>query len=174
MIQVLLVVNDKNSIDLIKALCLYKGCKVLVADNPQSLLHFLHEETIDIIFFDLSSEHLSAFDLIFSVCDFDKIPAILISQKINHSEETELLKRNIFYRLAEPLNSEEIDQVIDAAIKAVQAKMPEKEYFITGKMVAGDSGINKQMKQKTSRKVFRSVYRNIQNYDRRTEECRDC
>ncbi len=169
MIKILLVIQDKNSADLIKALCLYKGCTVLVADNPRRLMQFLREETIDMVFLDNSSMYLSVLDMIFSVCDFDhEMPAILISDNIDKSEEIEMLKKNIFYRLVKPLNTEEIDAVIDAAIITVSTKMPQKESIVTEKMVAENPEINEQMKKiKPFSKTFNFINRNIQNSDRK-------
>jgi len=171
MTQILLAIQDKNSIDLIKAVCCYKGCKVLVADNSHKLLYFLREEKIDIVFFELSSLYSLAFDMIFSINDFDyERPVILIYEEISLSEEIEFRKRRIFYQAVKPLNSNEIEQVIDAAVNAVSTKMPEKECYTEEKMIA-ESSINKQRiekwKQITSKDVFSSVFRIIPNFDRR-------
>ncbi len=169
MIKILLVIQDKNSANLIKALCLYKGCTVLVADNPRRLMQFLREETIDIVFLDNNCIYLSVLDIIFSVCDFDhEILSVLIFEKINQSEEIEMLKKNIFYRMVNPLNNEEIEAVIDAAIKTVSTKMPQKVSITKEKMVAENSEINEQMKQiKPFSKTFNFINRKIQNSDRK-------
>ena len=60
--------------------------------------------------------------------------------------------------------------MIEAAINAVSTKMPDKECYTEGKTVTGNSIIKEQIKkwkQKTSKKVFRSVYKSIPSFDRR-------
>ncbi len=169
MINILLVIEDKNSADLIQALCLYKGCKILVADNPRRLLQFLHEESIDIAFLDNSSMYLSVLDIIFSVSDAEnEMPVIMIFDKIDQSEEIKMLKKNIFYRLVKPLNNDEIEAVIDAAIKTVSTNVPQNSVITAEKMVTGNSEINEQVKQiKPFSKTFSFVNRTIQNSDRK-------
>lgn len=171
MIQVLLIDQDPNFIDLVKALCCNKGCKVLVADNSHKLLYFLYNENIDIVFFKLSSLNSLSFDMIFSIYDFDhKRPVILISEKIGLSEEIELLTRNIFYRATKPVNSDEIEQVLEAAINAVSTKMSEKGYNNEEIMVTENSINQKQIvkwKQKYSMNIFRSNFRRIPKFDSR-------
>lgn len=167
MIQILLVIQDKNSADIIKALCQYKGCKVFIADNSDKLLYFLREETIDIVFLDLSSLYSSAFDLIFSAKEFGReLPVVMISEQISLSEERELRKNKIFYHAVLPFNPDEIEQVIEAAIKAVTTEKFEKEYSAEGEIVAGDS-INKKQIKTLKQNISRDVFRNIPNFDKR-------
>ncbi len=171
MIKVLLVIKDQNSIDLIKAVSCYKGCKVFIADSSDKLLHFLQEENIDIIFLDLNSLYSSAFDLIFSINEYNhELPVILMSDHISLPEERELRKNKIFYHATVPLNPDEIEQVIEAAINAVPTKLQEKECYAEEIMTI-DNSINKlqgeKFKRKTSRNVFRSTFKIIPNIDRR-------
>lgn len=171
MIKVLLAIHNQNSIDLIKAVCCCKSCKVFIADNSDKVLYFLREETIDIVFLDLSSLYSSAFDLIFSANEFEReLPVVMISEQISLSEERELRKNKIFYHAVMPFNPDEIEQVIESAIKAVTTEMPDKECYTEGKTVTRNF-INKEQiekwKQKTSKKVFGSVFRSIPNFDKR-------
>ncbi len=171
MIQVLLVVQDQDSHDLIKAVCCYKGCRVLVADNSYNLLLFLQKEKIDIVFFDLSHLNSLALDMIFAIDDLDhERPAILISEKISLAEEIELQKRNIFYRAVKPVNSDEIEQVIEAAINAVSTKTSELERYTEETIVTENSIIEERIdkrQQKTSEKVSRDVFGIFPTADRR-------
>ena len=167
MIQILLVIQDKNSADIIKALCQYKGCKVFIADNSNKFLYFLREETIDIVFLDLSSLYLSAFDLIFSVKEFEhELPVVMISEQISLSEERELRKNKIFYHAVIPINPDEIEQVIEAAIKAVTSEKFEKEYD-TEKKIAAGSSVNKERIKKLREKISWEAFRYIPNFDKR-------
>lgn len=161
MIQVLLVVQDQNSNDLIKALCCYKGCKVLVADNSYNLINFLQKEKIDIVFFELSRLNSLALDMMFEINGFDhERLVILISENISESEEAEILKRRIFYRVVKPLNSDEIKQVIDVAINAVWAKMPEEEYHTEERMLA-DESMTKEQSEKYRQEISRNIFRHV-------------
>ena len=148
MIKVLLVIQNQNSIDLIKAVCCYKGCMVFVADNSDKLLYFLREETIDIVFLDLSSLYSSAFDIIFSINDlYHERPVVLISEQISLYEENELRKNKIFYHAVTPFNPDEIEQVIEAAIKAVTKEKFEKECYTEKKIDSGISINNVQIEK---------------------------
>ncbi len=167
MIKVLLAIQEQDSINLIKSVCCYKGCKVFVADNSDKLLYFLNEETIDIVFLDLSSLYSSAFDLIFSINDFDRErPVVLISEQISLPEEKELRKNKIFYHAVIPFNPDEIENVIEAAINAVSTEVPENEYYAEGEIVAGDS-INLEQIKKLKKNISRNVFRIIPNFDKR-------
>jgi len=167
LIQILLVIQDKNSADIIKALCQYKGCKVFIADNSDKLLYFLREETIDVVFLDLSSLYSSAFDLIFSTKEFGReLPVVMISEQISHSEERELRKNKIFYHAVLPFNPDEIEQVIEAAIKAITTEKIEKEYYTEKKIDAGNSK-NKEHIKKLRKKISRDVFRSIPNFDKK-------
>lgn len=120
MIQALIIGRNKESNDSIKAVCCYKGCKVIVIDNLLDL-NFLNSEKIDIVFMEFDSLQSLATDLVFSLVNANAAgrPVIIVSEKIGLAENIELQKRKIFYRLAKPLNTEEIEHVIDAAIATV-------------------------------------------------------
>lgn len=162
MVNILLVIHDKNSVDLIKALCLYKGCKVFVADNPRRLLKFLHEEIIHAVFFDKNCMYVSLLELIFSVYDYE-MPAILISDAIDKPEEFEMID-NIFYRLIAPLNTDELDALIDAVINAVS---PLRERIVPEKIIAENSGIKKKRMKMQLSTIPNFIYRNINNSDKK-------
>ena len=167
MIQILLAIQDKNSVDLVKAVCCFKGCKVFIADNSDKLFYFLREETIDIVFLDLSSLYSSAFDLIFTADEFEReLPVVMISEQISLSEERELRKNKIFYHAVIPINPDEIEQVIEAAIKAVTTEKFEKEYY-TEKKIAAGSSVNKEQIKKSKQIISRAVFRRIPNFDKR-------
>lgn len=171
MIQVLLVVQDQNSHDLIKAVCCYKKCRILVADNSYNLLFFLQKEKIDIVFLELDSLSSLALDMIFIINGSGRErPVIIVSDKISLSKEIELQKRKVFYRMVKPVNSDEIEQVVEAAINAVSTKPSELERYTEENIVTEDSiikeGIDKR-EQKTSEKVFRNVFGVFPTADRK-------
>ncbi len=120
MLQALVIGRNKESNDSIKAVCCYKGCKVIVIDNLLDL-NFLNSEKIDIVFMEFDNLQSLATDLVFSLISATAAgrPVIIVSEKIGLAEDIELQKRKIFYRLAKPLNTEEIEHVIDAAISTV-------------------------------------------------------
>jgi DNA-binding NtrC family response regulator len=118
--QALIIGHYQESRDLIKAVCLYKNCKVIVIDNLLDL-NFLNSEKIDIVFMEFDSLQSLATDLVFSLVNANAAgqPVIIVSENIGLAEDIELQKRSIFYRLAKPINTEEIKNVIDAAISTV-------------------------------------------------------
>ncbi|MBW7995925.1 MAG: hypothetical protein FVQ81_04995 [Candidatus Glassbacteria bacterium] len=120
MLQAMIIGRNKESIDLIKAVCCYKNCKVIVIDNLLDF-NFLDKEKIDIVFMEFDSLQSMATDLIFSLISAYAAnrPVIIFSEKTDLSEDIELQKRKIFYRLAKPLNTEEIEHVIAAVIDTV-------------------------------------------------------
>lgn len=169
--QALIIGQDQNSNDLIKAVFCYKGCRVLIADELYKL-EYLREEIIDIVFLDLSSLYSMAYDLTFSSIKVNshERPVIITSEKISLSEEIELQNRNIFFRTGNRLDSDEIGQIIDAAIKAVLTMMPELRCNPGEIPVDGNSLIEKQMDRgviRTSKKVAKNAFWLFPNIDRR-------
>jgi len=171
MIKVLLAVRDKGSKDILKGVCCYMGCRVFVADNPNDLLNILHNEKINIIFFDLSSLFSASFDLISTINgNSQKRPVILISGQVGHVEEIDLSTNKIFYNVCRPFDPVEIEHVISAAIDAVPSKLPEKEYSTEATIVTENSikkDLIDKLKQITFKNRFMHVLGIVPIFDRR-------
>ncbi len=166
MIKVLLIIQDKNSADLIKAACCYKGCRVFSADNSDEILHFIIENKIDIVFLDLNSLYWPTFDQIFSVQRFEhEIPVIMISEQTTLSVQEEIRKYKIFYHAVVPFFTGEIELVIDAAIKIVTTEKFEKDYY-DEKIIAASNTINKEKIKISRQNIIRYAFRNFQNIDK--------
>ena len=171
MVNILLVIHDKNSVDLIKALCSYKGCRVLDADSPQKILKYLQEETINIVFVDKKSQYLPVIELFFPVCDYNhETTVILISDTHDKPENIELYNNNIFYRLGTPLDADEVDSLIDAAITTVKANIPPlPQVPAVSEIATAEKSHTKKRAHimKPLSKTFNSISRNIINSDRK-------
>jgi len=166
MLQALIIGQNKESNDLIKAVCCYKHCNVIVADNLLEL-NLLSKEKADIVLVDLDNLYSMALDLVFSSIKDGGVegPVIIVSEKIDLELEIELQKRKIFYRLAEPLNAQETEQVINAAINFIETT---KKYADEGDF-AEVGLLEKQLDQhklkKTSRKATNTVLEKTKNVD---------
>lgn len=171
MIQVLLAVQDQEFKDLLKGVCCYAGCRVLTADNPEEVMDMLRNEKINIIFFDLSSLYSASIELLSTINENSRKRAfILISEQAGHIEEINLSTENIFYNIVKPLNPDEIEQVISAAIETASKEMDEKESYVEGKAVTGDALKkipNGKRQKKACKNAFLYVIRGIPDIDRK-------
>lgn len=128
--NVLLAIQDEDSMGLLLALCKETECEAIVTENSYQVVEKLLDEGegIDILFLDLDLPGLDIEYLLPAINEIMReLPVIIVAERPDLSEEIKIRERKIFYFALKPLNPAEIEQVFHAAIYMVASRSLETE-----------------------------------------------
>lgn len=120
MLNILLAIQDQDSMALLSDLCQEKGCKAMIADTSSLTFENMLDQDIDILFLDLELLGLNIEDNLSAINEIMReLPIIIVGEEPDLSSEIKVRMTNIFYFALKPLNPVEIKQVLQAAINVV-------------------------------------------------------
>ncbi len=131
MLKVLIADRDPHSREFLLALCKGKGYEVEVAGNSGDALRKIQDEGIDVIFLDCDLPGMNIVDLVSVINELKRdLPVIITAEQPNNTIEIQVRSKKIFYFADKPLESNEIEKVMNAVVDKIASKELVKKYKV--------------------------------------------
>ncbi len=116
MISILVVDDERSMRDFLRILLQKEGYKVDTADNADTALSFLEQDTYDLVISDIRMPGMSGLELLNNIKEFHPtLQVIMITAFASPNDAVSAMKNGAFDYISKPFNVDEIKSVIESA-----------------------------------------------------------
>ena len=152
---VLIVDDEANMRRVLEALLRRQGYRTLVASDGEAALDVLSEEPVDAVVTDLRMPHMNGLELLEAARQrHPAVPIVLLTAHGTVGSAVEALKQGAFDYLTKPFDPEEVQQVVDKAVRTHALQKAEASFHPDDDpddLLLGDSAALQEVKRVTDR-----------------------